>query len=179
MPIVLENTAISGLAAGGLPNGVVTANTLASESVTTSKLSGIRPVVAIHTFNSGARQVTSLSNDYTYFSFTISKVSSTSTLIIRGVMPAQGGNNSGAYLGIGIDGTVDYTGCALNDEGEQQAFFQQVRTGISSGTRTITIRQIPIDGTANQTLNVINPNSSDDARNRQQETNFIIWEMEL
>ncbi len=179
MPIVLENTSISGLAAGGLPNGVVTANTLASGSVTTSKLSGIRPVVAIHTFNSGARQVTSLSADYTYFSFNINKVSSTSALIIRGVMPAQGGDNSGAYLGIGIDGSMNYTGCAQNDSGEQQAFFQQVRTGIGSGTRTITIRQIPIDGTANRTFNVINPNNSDDGRNRQQETNFIIWEMEL
>jgi hypothetical protein len=94
-------------------------------------------------------------------------------------MPAQGGDNSGAYLGIGIDGSLDYTGCAQDDAAEQVAIFQQVRTGISSGTRTITIRQIPIDGTANRTLNVINPNSSDDTRNRQQETNFIIWEMEI
>jgi hypothetical protein len=179
MPIVLENTAISGLAVGGLPTGVVTANTLASGSVTTSKLSGIKPVVAIHTFNNGARQVTSSSADYTYFSFNISKVSSTSTLIIRGVMPAQGGDNSGAYLGIGIDGSMNYTGCAQDDSAEQQAIFQQVRTGISSGTRTITIRQIPIDGGANRTFNVINPNNADDSRNRQQETNFIIWEMEI
>lgn len=179
MPIVLENTSISGLAAGGLPSGVVTSNTLASASVTTAKLSGIKPVVAIHTFNSGARQVTSLSADYTYFSFTIDKVSSTSTLIIRGVMPAQGGDNSGAYLGIGIDGSIDYTGCAQDDAAEQAAFFQQVRSGVGSGTRTITIRQIPIDGTANRTLSIINPNNADDTRNRQQETNFIIWEIEI
>ena len=179
MPITLGNTTISGLAAGGLPSGVVNSTTLADSSVTAAKLSGIKPLVTIHTFNSGARQVTSASSDYTYFSFNITKVSSTSALIIRGSMPAMSGDNSGAYLGISIDGTFDYTGCAQGDEGEQGAFFQQVRTGISSGTRTIAIRAVPIDGGSNRTFNIINPNNSEDGRNQQQETNFIIWEMEI
>jgi hypothetical protein len=179
MPITLGNTTISGLAAGGLPSGVVNSTTLADSSVTAAKLSGIKPLVTIHTFNSGARQVTSASSNYTYFSFNITKVSSTSTLIIRAVMPAWSGDNSGAYIGIGIDGTMDFTGCAQDDSGEQVGFYQQVRTGIAAGTRTITLQAIPIDGGSNRTFNVINPNNSDDARNRQQETNFIIWEMEI
>jgi hypothetical protein len=179
MPITLGNTTISGLAAGGLPSGVVTNSTLGDSSVTTAKLSGIKPVLAIHTFNSGARQVTSGSSNYTYFSWSITKISSTSTLIIRGVMPVQGGDNSGAYIGFGIDGVMDYTGCAQSDEGEQHGIYQQVRTGISAGTRSMTIQAIPIDGTSNRTFNTINPNNSDDARNRQQETNFIIWEVEI
>jgi hypothetical protein len=179
MPITLGNTTISGLAAGGLPSGVVTSNTLADASVTTAKLSGIKPVLAIHTFNSGARQVTSASSNYTYFSWTITKVSSSSTLIIRGVMPVQGGDNSGAYIGFGIDGVMDYTGCAQSDEAEQHGIYQQIRTGIAAGSRSMTLQAIPIDGGANRTFNVINPNNSDDGRNRQQETNFIIWEVEI
>jgi hypothetical protein len=179
MPITLGNTTISGLAAGGLPSGVVNSTTLADTSVTPAKLSGIRPVLAIHTFNSGARQVTSASSNYTYFSFNITKVSGTSTLIIRGLMPVMSGDNSGAYIGIGIDGTMDFTGSAQDDSGEQTGWYQQVRTGIGAGTRTITLQQIPIDGTSNRTFNIINPNNSEDVRNRQQETNFIIWEMEI
>jgi len=180
MPIVLGDTSITGVAAGGLPTGVVTANTLADGSITTAKLSGIRPVVAIHTFNSGARQVTSQSSNYTYFSFTISKISSTSTLIIRGSMPGFGNENSGAYVGIGIDGSMDYYGVAMNDrDGENGMWFNQIRTGVSAGTRTITIQSIPADGGANRPMRIVNPNNSDDVRNRQQETNFIIWEMEI
>ena len=181
MPIVLGNTTITGLGVGGLPAGTVNATTLADASVTKAKLSGIKPAVAIHTFTNSTRQVTSSSSNYTYFTFTLTKVSASSTLFFHGFMPGFGNTNSGEYIGIGIDGTMAYGGISNVDIGGQSGnftTFTQIRTGIGSGSRSITIQAIPADGTSNRTVDVINPNSSDDGRNRQLETTFIIYEVE-
>ena len=94
-------------------------------------------------------------------------------------MPGQGGDNSGKYIGIGIDGTYSWDGLHQMDQaGENDLSIVQYRTGISAGNRTITLNQIPIDSTNNRTVNVINPNTADDARNRQQATVFIVYEIE-
>ncbi|CAB4126641.1 hypothetical protein UFOVP77_9 [uncultured Caudovirales phage] len=138
-------------------------------------------LVKVHTYENNTRQVTSASANYTYFSWTITKVSSTSTLFIHAFMPGQGNDNSGDYIGIGIDGTMSYTGVQNEDIGTSSGnftVFTQIRTGISSGSRSMTIQAIPVDGTSNRTVNIVNPNSSDDARNRQMGTSVIIYEIE-
>ena len=181
MPITIGDTTITGLGVGGLPSGSVTNTTLANSSVTLAKLSGHKGIAAVHTFTNSTRQVTSASSNYNYFTFTFTKVSSTSRVFIHATMPGWANDNSGKYFGIGIDGTYDYGGMAHNDNpADNTTMFLQWRTTIfAAGSRTVTINAIPLDGGSNRTFNIINPNNSDDGRNRQQETNFIIWEMEI
>jgi hypothetical protein len=180
MPITLGDTTITGLGVGGLPSGSVTATTLASGSVTLAKLSGHKGIAAVHTYTNNTRQVLSASSNQNYFTFTFSKVSSTSKLYIHATMPGWGNDNSGRYFGIGIDGDYDWSGVAHCDNaGDNNTMFTQWRNTIfAAGTRTVTINAIPIDGSANRSVNVVNSNSSDDARNAQQTTVVVIYEVE-
>ena len=169
-----------------IPNGSGLLPNANIEAVAASKLTGSVPianggsrVIKTHTYVNSTRQVTSSSSNYNYFTWTLDKVSSTSTLYFHVVMCAFGNTNSGIYIGIGIDGSYDFTGYGGTDAaGEGFITIAQPRTGIGSGNRTITLNQIPIDGSANRTFDVVNPNSSDDARNRQQATQFIVYEVE-
>ncbi len=153
------------------------ANNITSGSLAIAR--GGSRIVKVHNFSNSTRQVTSSSNNYNYFTWTLTKVASGTDLYFHVVMPAYGNTNSGMYIGLGIDGSYNYTGVGMTDvAGEQFLVLNQRRTGISSGSRSITLNQIPIDGTSNQTLNVINPNNSDDVRNQQQATNFIVYEID-
>lgn len=171
MPITLSGDGITSdnilsLAASKLTGSVAIAN-------------GGSRLIKVHTFADSTRQVTSSSSNYNYFTWTLTKVSSGTDLYFHVVMPAFAGDNSGMYIGLGIDGSYNYTGVGMTDvQGEQFFVLNQRRTGISSGSRSITLNQIPIDGTSNRTLNIINPNNSDDVRNRQQGTNFIVYEID-
>jgi len=180
MPITIGDTTITGLGVGGLPSGSVTNATLANSSVTLAKLSGHKGIAAVHTFTNSTRQVLSASSNQNYFTFTFTKVSSTSRVFIHASMPGYGNDNSGKYFGISIDGTYDYGGMAHNDTAaDNTTMFLQWRTTIfAAGSRTVTINAIPLDGTANRCVNVVNPNSSDDSRNAQQTTVVVIYEVE-
>jgi hypothetical protein len=180
MPITIGDTTITGLGVGGLPSGSVTNATLANSSVTLAKLSGHKGIAAIHTYTNNTRQVTSLSANYNYFTFTFNKVSSTSRIYIHATMPGYGNDNSGKYTGISIDGSYDWSGYQHADNaGDNNSMWLQWRTTIfAAGTRTVTINAIPIDGSSNRTVNVVNSNSSDDNRSAQQTTVVVIYEVE-
>lgn len=136
-------------------------------------------LVTVHYYTNSTRQVTSSSSNYNYFTWTLTKVSATSDLYFHVGMPAYAGDNSGMYIGIGIDGSYNFTGFGCTDTPAENFFVMlQKRSGIGSGNRTITLNQIPIDGTSNRTLNIINPNNSEDVRNQQMGTNFIVYEIE-
>jgi hypothetical protein len=180
MPITIQDTTITGLAVGGLPTGSVTNTNIANSSVTIDKLSGHKGIAAVHTYTNSTRQVTSASTNYNYFTFTFNKVSSTSKLYIHASMPGYGNDNSGKYTGIGIDGSYDWSGYGHTDNtGDNNMIWTQWRNTIfDAGTRTVTINAIPIDGTSNRTVNVVNSNSSDDNRSQQQTTVVVIYEVE-
>jgi hypothetical protein len=178
MPIVLQNTTITGLAAGGLPTGTVNADSLASSSITGAKYSGQRAIIAVHTNVNTTRSVTG-AGQQTFQSWTLTKVSSTSTLHFEVCIPGQGNDNSGQYFGIGIDGSIDYSGAFHTDENSENAtYMRQIRTGISAGARTIDFRMWTATGADGRGINVINPNNSDDVRNRQQGTVWTVFEIE-
>jgi hypothetical protein len=178
MPIVLGDTSITGLAAGGLPNGTVDATSLANSSVTTAKLSGQRAIIAVHTNTNTTRSVTNASAGQVFMSWTLTKVSSTSTLHFEVCIPGHGNDNSGQYFGIGIDGSVNYSGAFHVDENQENGtYMRQIRTGISAGARTIDFRMNTLNGDG-RGINVINPNNSDDVRNRQQGTVWTVFEIE-
>jgi hypothetical protein len=140
MPITLGNTSITGLAVGGLPTGTVNADSLASSSVTAAKYTGQRAVIAVHTRTDTNRIVTS-NTQQTFMSWTLTKVSSTSTLHFEVCIPGHGNDNSGQYFAIGIDGTLDFSGAFHCDEAsENGTYMRQVRTGIAAGARAIDFR---------------------------------------
>lgn len=179
MPIVLGNTSITGLAVGGLPNGSVNSTSLANSSVTTAKLTSQRAIIAVHTSVNTTRSVTGAGSGQTFMSWTLTKVSSTSTLHFEVCIPGHGNTNSGAYFGIGIDGSVDYSGTYHADEAQENGtYMRQIRTGISAGARTIDFRMNSLTGVDGRGIDVINPNNSDDVRNRQQGTVWTVFEIE-
>lgn len=184
----VDNAKISGVASGkvsGLAASATTdttnANNISSGSLAIAR--GGSRVIKVHTYENTTRQVTSVVSNYTFFSWTLTKVSSTSDLYIHGFMPGVGNTNSGDYIGIGIDGTMSYSGVQNFDIGASYGggngtTFVQKRTGLASGNRSMTIQAIPNDGTANRTVDIVNQNSSDDARNRQMGSVFIVYEVE-
>jgi hypothetical protein len=178
MPIVLENTSITGLAVGGLPSGTVNADSLASSSVTAAKYSGQRAIIAVHTNINTTRIVTNASQQ-TFMSWTLNKVSSTSTLHFEVCIPGHGNDNSGQYFAIGIDGSLDFSGAFHCDENsENGTYMRQIRTGIAAGARTIDFRLWTQTGSDGRGINVINQNNNDDARNRQMGTVWVVFEIE-
>jgi hypothetical protein len=136
--------------------------------------------VKVSYYQNSTRQVTSVQTATDYFTFSITKSSATSLLIIDGIVPYWGATNDGFYLGMGIDGTYDWTGIACSNPGASDNIVRilQVRTGISTGSKTITFRQQAIDGSANQPMNILNFNNNEDSRNRQTGSQFVIYEIE-
>jgi hypothetical protein len=178
MPITLGNTSITGLAVGGLPAGTVNADSLASSSVTAAKYTGQRAVIAVHTRTDTTRIVTS-NTQQTFMSWTLNKVSSTSILHFEVCIPGHGNTNSGQYFAIGIDGNLDYSGVFHSDEAQENgSYIRQIRTGIAAGARTIDFRMWTQTGTDGRGIDVINANNSDDVRNRQMGTTWVVFEIE-
>jgi hypothetical protein len=132
--------------------------------------------------------------NYTIFSFTINKLVNSSNLWIRGMISGNGNDqgqgptttavSGGLAFFIGIDGVNDYTGINYYPSDGQGCGVQlsQLRTGISSGTRTITIGWSSNNGSAMLPLYTINPNASSgpavDARNQQNGSVINVWELQ-
>jgi hypothetical protein len=145
--------------------------------------------------NASAFQAGNQAN-YTAYSFTINKLVNSSNLWIRGMLSGNGndqGYNGTSYTAgfaqglcwfIGIDGVNDYTGINFMPTDGQGAGvqFSQLRTGISSGTRTITIGWSSNNGSAVLNVYTINPNGSSgsgaDSRNQQNGSVINVWELQ-
>jgi hypothetical protein len=193
----VANTKISGLVtASQIANvantqltGLVTASQIASVANTqltgviqsAQIASGVLKFVAFQTYQNSTRQVTSSSTNYVLFTTTITKTSSSSTWIITGLFPTQNpSTNDGHYMYLEIDGVRDYTGIVKPYiAGTAAATFSlhQIWTGLSSGTKTVKLGWSAIDGSSNQAFGVWNPNSSDDARDRQTGSNITFFEV--
>ena len=100
---------ITGLSAGGLPDGSVTAGDLAStldltgKTVTLPSGTGGK-LLAYQTYTNSVRQVTSSSTNYVLVDFNITKSFSSTLWVIDGLFPTWGNNtNGGAFMYLEID----------------------------------------------------------------------------
>ena len=135
-------------------------------------------------FSNNTRTVTSATATYTPFSFTINKLLSSSILVIEGVIQWYGNGDPAPCAGIAIDSSWNYTGLqyrtsmsgGYGNGNHGGIHINQARTGISAGTRTIVFGWNSSSGSV-RLWQVLNPNSSDDARNQQTGTQIHVWEI--
>jgi hypothetical protein len=119
--------------------------------------------------------------DYTLFSWNFTKAfdSSTSDLIIEGLIPTNTDYNGSDSWFLNVNGTRRYQQTLdltyLAQAGGMQVL--QTWTGVSAGTVSISVGWASQNGSNHMPANVYNPNSSDDGRNRQQGTVFTMYEV--
>jgi hypothetical protein len=135
------------------------------------------------TATNSTRLSLSSSTDETYGSFSFTKQQAGTTLYIQGSVPFYANDNGGAYNYGKIGSTFKYIGIHyvkgdINTIGFGGLTFNQVWTGIGSGSQTFSFGQKSNDGTSNKPNSILNPNSSEDGRNQQTGWSFIVWELE-
>ena len=142
-------------------------------------------VVGTSHYSNSTRTVTSSAATYTIFSFSITKKLSTSLLVVEGVVPIWGNGDAAGCCGISIGGSWNYTGMQYRtnwtglyaDASHGAAHINQVRSGIGAGTQTVILGWNSSNGSAYRPWQIINPNNSDNAVNRQTGTQLHIWEI--
>lgn len=135
-------------------------------------------------YTNSTRIVLSASSNYTLYTFSITKLLAGSSLWIKGIIPMGGGDatvtTSGVNFYVGVDGVLDYTGIGSDNVDSQGCgvIVSQLRTGISAGSRSITLGWSSADGSSMRYANSVNQNTSDaDARNRQNGSVITVWEI--
>ena len=184
----LQNTTINGTLAattfsgpGGSINGFNT-SLITSQLPQAIATSGV--VINRTDYSNATRIALSSSSNLEVYSFTITKLQTASSLWIKGIIPMSGEDanvtNSGICWYIAVDGVKNYTGIGSNNLDSQGCgvIVSQLRTGISSGSRTISMGWTTADGTAIRYASAVNQNGiSTDARNRQNGTFLTVWEL--
>jgi hypothetical protein len=130
--------------------------------------------------NTKASDISSQSNGV-FYSFGFTKISNDTAIVIEGVCPNWYNWNDGAYMYVEIDGQRKYTGVLenpnLNASLDQSAAIKQTWYGLTAGKKTVTFGWSAIDGSANRPWHTTHPNSSEDARNPQTGSEWIVWEV--
>lgn len=184
---ILQNSSVSGAVSATTLSGPGGSLTGWNSSVISSQLPytvATSGTVINRTDYTNSTRITMPSQaSYTIYSFTINKLSASSSLWIKGIVPGSGedasSTNSGLGFFIGIDGVNDYTGIAADNLDSQGCgiFLSQLRTGIAAGTRTITFGWSTADGQAIRPIYSVNQSTPSDARNRQNGTVITVWEL--
>ena len=170
----------SAITTAKIAEGAVVTADIADGAVTPAKISGMPRITKMQTFVNSTRQTFSVANPLTYWSVTYTKLSATSELHIWCVISAWSNANGGNYLGIRIDSENNFGGVAIDLTGGDRGgvTILQTRTGLAAGNRTISVYQETGNSTSNLLIPVLNPNSSDDARNQQGASVIRVYEVE-
>jgi hypothetical protein len=143
MPIVLGNDTITGLGVGGLPNGTVNADDLASGAVTRAKMGYAGAVLQVVTFTQTAAVVESRGGwsgpaDWSEFGatmgVTITPTSASSKILFMVSMGALSQSTNAILFRMLRGGTV--IGVADASSNRPQASFRAFREGDSNHTKT-------------------------------------------
>jgi hypothetical protein len=165
--------------------GIVDLTNLSASNLTSGTISTARmysgAVLKYTNYTNTTRYTPSSAATSTIYNFTYTKAGSTDVgLVISANMQIWNDNNGGTYMFVDIDGTKYYTG--VHDDNASSGGPGVVNvglyvTGLASGNRTIGIGWSTADGASNLPFTVVHPNTSDDARNRQQGSSWHIWEV--
>jgi hypothetical protein len=116
--------------------------------------------------------------DLSLGSFTKTYDSSTSDIIIEGTVPFAGADNDGLYLNTKIGSTAKYDGVAKSSSAATgHVSISQYWTGLGAGSQSVSTGWASADSSSQRPINVYCPNSTDEARNRQQSIVLIVYEV--
>ena len=163
-------------------NGTVNATAFAGDGSQLTGIAALGTVVKITSYVNATRIVTSAAAERTIETFSITKTQSGTALIIQAVIPTQAYTNANGYNFVAINGVYSYSGISYAAQTASDVgiiVINQVRTGIGSGTVSVAWGWSSADSTSNRPYNVINPNSTDGTRLRQNATSFTISEVTL
>ena len=155
-------------------------NQITTGSVTRASLPSGTVINTTHYADSN-RIVTPSQANYDAFSWTVNKQIASSVFHVMGVVPCFGQTNSGNYFNIVANGTRWFTG--IIDQTEYGGYHvviinTYINSGVNTtGNMTFSWGWSTNDGSANRPTNIINQNNNEDGRNRQQGSQFIVWEI--
>jgi hypothetical protein len=122
---------------------------------------------------------TSASPNATVDSFTFTKSSSTSRIIVQGAVSCRGNTNDGNYYFLDINGTRNYTGWGESPYSEYNGLYcTQVWTTLSAGNYTASWGWSSVTGTSERPFDIMNINNGEDGRNRQNGSEWYVWEVD-
>lgn len=160
------------------------------DTITQTSNIGLGPIipgqVLYTTFRENTtRSVLSASTNGTVGTTTFNKMysASDSYIIIKGIVPGATNVNSASCFKAYVDGETSYASTyGLMDQEANQVHsnglaIHQAYYGMGTGLHTYTYGWETRDGTSNTPFSIVNPNSTDDARNQQTGTVFIIYEV--
>jgi hypothetical protein len=181
----LQATSITGtMTATSFSGSGSSLNTLSTSQITTGAVTKSAlptgSVINATTYSNSTRISTPSQANYDAFSWTVNKVNSGSKLHIVGIVPCFGQTNSGNYFCMTVAGTRFFTGIIDHTEygGYHIVSVNQYITGVSTtGNITVAFGWSTNDGGSNRPTNTINQNNNEDGRNRQQGSQFIVWEI--
>jgi hypothetical protein len=187
-PLVLNGTQIQEIQSGDTLAGLGLA-TIATSGSASDLTTGTIPqarmysgaVIKVTSLFDDVRQVTSSSNDYVVKTWSngIVKVGS-GPLIVQFYSGDWNSDTNGGEYGFIAIGNSKYYGGIQNNYGAPEGSVtigQYYLTGIAAGTYNFAWGWQPIDGNSNRWFGVVNTNSSEDSRNRQNFTQVIITEL--
>lgn len=139
-------------------------------------------VLDVTTYINSTRQALPTSSSITMASFTVNKLSSTSTLVIQGTMSGaneySGHVQQGWKLGSGTEFNGQTTSYQNNVNGRVISTSAVITGHTTTGSQTMVFRYYAASGAGNKPFQVYNPNATDDARLAQTQSVFIVTEVE-
>jgi hypothetical protein len=181
MAIVLGNTTITGLAAGGLPSNVITAANLNGNGAWTPT----GGVVKMSVFRNYTREAASGNPVNAYGMWTtagFTKARADTNIIIQVTVFGAGYSSGQCGIGTEVDGVWDY-GHGYQYDGSYTAKTLQCHgtsyyTGLAAGSHTLKWGWKPGNGTTGERpFDVLNPNNNDDSRNGQVGSTMVVYEV--
>ena len=139
-------------------------------------------VLDVTTYTSGTRQAFAASASLTMASFSVNKLSSTSTLVIHGTMSGRGENAGHVQQGWKLGSGTEFNGqtCSYQNNGLGRVLSTAavISGHTTTGSQTMVFRYYAPNGSSNKPFDVYNPNATDDARLAQTSSVFIVTEVE-
>ena len=139
-------------------------------------------VLDVTTYTNSTRQALPTSSSITMASFTVNKLSSTSTLVIQGTMSGaneySGQMQQGWKLGSGTEFNGQTCSYQNNTLGRVLSTAAVISGHTTTGSQTMVFRYYSVNGTTNKPFDVYNPNASDDPRLAQTSSLFSVTEVE-